>query len=144
MKSAMILCVVLGALSVEAQSGPYQFYPLAPCRVVDTRNAASTNGGPILATTPRDFRIKGNCGVPVTAQAVSLNVTITGASMSSWLRLWPSGQTEPVVSNINFDPTLPALANGALIGLSGNTNDLSVRNSEGTVHVILDVTGYFQ
>jgi hypothetical protein len=137
----VLFAVTLGA---HAQSGPYQFYPLSPCRVVDTRSATSTNGGPVLNTTPRSFRIRGNCGVPVTAQAVSLNVTVTAASLPSWVRLWPSAQTEPAVSNINFDPSFPALANGALVGLSANTNDLSVRNSEGTVHLILDVTGYFQ
>lgn len=136
--------VIALAATARAQSGPYQFYPLSPCRIVDTRNAPSTNGGPILNNVPRSFRVKGSCGVPQSAQAVSLNVTIVGASTLSWVRLWPSGQTEPFVSNINFDPSFAALANGALVGLSANTNDLSVRNSEGTVHLILDVTGYFQ
>jgi hypothetical protein len=36
------------------------------------------------------------------------------------------------------------LANGAIVALSANTSDLSVANAIGGVHVILDVTGYFQ
>jgi hypothetical protein len=127
-----------------AQTGPYQYYSITPCRVVDTRNAVSTNGGPSLATSPRSFQIRGNCGVPSTAKAVSLNVTIANASTSSWLTIWPSGSAQPFVSTINFDQNSPALANGAIVGLSSNTTDLSVANAFGGVHVILDVTGYFQ
>lgn len=136
---------LMGALSAAAQSGPYQFFAVAPCRVVDTRNPISTNGGPIMGNGgQRDFAVRGNCGIPASAKAVSLNVTITAATQSSFLTLWPSGGARPVVSTINFSPTDPALANGAIVGLSTNTNDLSVFNVSGNVHVILDVTGYFQ
>ena len=146
--SRVILFMVagmLGAVSAAAQTGPYQFFAVAPCRVVDTRNPASTNGGPILgAGTQRNFAIRGNCGVPTTAKAVSLNVTVTAATTNSFLTLWPSGGTRPVVSTINFTQNDAALANGAIVGLSTSSTDLSVFNSSGNVHVILDVTGYFQ
>lgn len=135
----------MGAVSAAAQSGPYQFFAVAPCRVVDTRNPASTNGGPIMGNGgQRDFVVRGTCGIPTSAKAVSVNVTITAATQPSFLTLWPSGGARPVVSTINFTPSDPALANGAIVGLSTNTNDLSVFNSSGNVHVILDVTGYFQ
>ncbi len=135
----------LGATSVMAQSGPYQFFAVPPCRVVDTRNPVSPNGGPVLGVgTQRDFVIKGNCGVPGTAKAVSLNVTITGATTASFLTLWPTGGARPYVSTINFTQNDPALANGAIVGLSPTANDLSLYNSDGHVHVILDVTGYFE
>jgi|SRR5438105_2452445 len=143
----VLLAIVglLGAVSAAAQTGPYQFYAIAPCRIVDTRNPISTNGGPIVGNnSQRDFFVRGLCGVPTSAKAVSLNVTITAATTSSFLTLWPSGGTRPVVSTINFTQNDPALANGAIVGLSTNTNDLSVYNSGGNVHVILDVTGYFQ
>ena len=136
---------MLGAVSAAAQTGPYQFFAVAPCRVVDTRGAVSTNGGPIFDTgTQRNFAIRGNCGVPTTAKAVSLNVTITAATQPSFLTLWPSGGTRPVVSTINFTQNDTALANGAIVGLSTTASDLSGFNASGNVHVILDVTGYFQ
>lgn len=136
---------LVGAVSASAQTGPFQFFAVPPCRVVDTRNPVSTNGGPIVGNNgQRDFMIRGVCGVPTSAKAVSLNVTVTGATQPSFLTLWPSGGTRPVVSTINFTSSDPALANGAIIGLSTNTNDLSVFNASGNVHVILDVTGYFQ
>jgi len=130
-----------------AQSGPYQYNPLTPCRVVDTRGANSTNGGPILGQgVERDFQIRGNCGVPVTAKAVTLNVTVTNATQGSWLVVWPSGIARPFVSTINFDPSTAALANGAVVPLSANAQgqDLAVLNCCGLVHVIVDVTGCFQ
>ena len=111
------------AVSASAQTGPYQFFALTPCRVVDTRNATGVNGGPALGATSRDFQIRGFCGVPTTARAVSLNVTVTNATGFSWLTLWPSGQPMPVVSTINFDASVSALANGAIVGLSANTRD---------------------
>ena len=141
-----VVAVVGVAADLQAQGGPYQYYSLAPCRVVDTRNPAGTDGGPSLGTTPRNFQIRGagGCGVPSTAHAVSVNITVTNASASSWLTIWPSGASQPFVSTINFDATTPALANGAIVGLSTSTTDLSVANAVGSVNVIIDVTGYFQ
>ena len=147
MRRLALLTVLTAVLAIPAfaQSGPFQYFPLSPCRAVDTRGATSTNGGPALNTnTTRNFTIRGLCGVPTTAKAVSLNVTVTQATQSSWLAVWPSGQTRPIVSMINFEPSDPALANGIIVGLSTSAQDLSVYNSSGAVHVIIDVTGYFQ
>jgi hypothetical protein len=139
-----LVSVLVFPATAEAQAGPYAFYPLTPCRVVDTRNAASVNGGPALGTTTREFSIRGNCGVPSTAKAVAINVTVTNASTSSWLTIWPAGLAKPFISIINFSPSDPALANGAIVGLGSGSRDLAVQNAIGSVHVIIDVTGYFQ
>jgi serine protease len=121
------------------------YFTLTPCRVVDTRGPDGVNGGPILGpATQRDFAIRGNCGVPTSAKAVTLNVAITAATTVSFLSAWPSGQARPIVATINFRSTDQALSNGATVGLSTNAQDLSVYNSDGNVHVILDVTGYYQ
>lgn len=142
--AAFLASVTIVAARAEAQTN-LEYFPLTPCRVVDTRRAAAVNGGPILAQdATRNFQVQGTCGVPVGAKAVSLNVTVTQANQSSFLTIWPSGLTRPVVSTINFESSDPALANGAIVGLSANTNDLSVYNNFGQVHFILDVTGYFQ
>ena len=131
--------------SAFAQSGPFEYFPLSPCRLVDTRGSVSTNGGPALgAVTTRNFQVRGLCGVPTSAKAVSLNVTITQPTAGSWLAVWPSGSTRPNVSMINFQPSDPSLANGIIVGLSKATQDLSVYNNWGSVHVLIDVTGYFQ
>jgi hypothetical protein len=94
----------------------------------------------------RQFTIKGGtCAIPADARAVALNVTVTQASASTWLALYPSGIAWPGVSTINFSPNQWALANGAIVPLAeGTYNDISALVSQGTVHMILDVTGYFK
>jgi hypothetical protein len=139
------LVILLPAAEAFAQSGPFQFYPIVPCRVFDTREAAGPTGGAAIPPfSTRNFQVRGKCGVPTTARAASFNVTITDPTQNSHLTLWPSNASRPNVSTINFTPRDPALANGAVIPLGTATADLSVFNAEGYVHVILDVTGYFQ
>jgi hypothetical protein len=135
-----------------ASGGPFSYYALTPCRVVDTRQATGTDGGPALtANTTRSFQIQGLCGVPVGAKAVTLNVTIVSPSLSTtggFATLFPSGGNIPTVSTINFTNSDSALANGAIVPLSTNADDLSVffnayNLGSGTVQLVLDVTGYF-
>src|SRR5438270_3427483 len=90
----LAIAAVLITIAAQAQTGPYQFYAVTPCRIVDTRNANSTNGGPVLASgATRDFAVRGNCGIPTTAKAVSLNVTAVSPSQNSFFTLFPSGTT---------------------------------------------------
>ena len=141
----MSLSLLFVSASLYAQSGPYQYYPLSPCRLVDTRGPNGTNSGPVFTSDmTRNFQVRGFCGVPTSAKAVSLNVTVTGATQPSWLAVWPSGTARPGVSMINFEASDPALANGIIVGVSTATQDLSIYNNFGSVHVIVDVTGYFQ
>jgi hypothetical protein len=128
-----------------AQSGPFQYYAVTPCRILDTRQPAGPYGGPALGgAETRSFLTRGVCGIPNSARALTLNVTVTQATNRSHLILWPAGTPRPTVSTINFNSTDPALANGAIVPISTSNPDLSVFNYQGNVHVILDVTGYFQ
>jgi hypothetical protein len=121
------------------------FFTLTPCRVADTRNAAGPQGGPALAAnSDRTFNISGQCGVPMTAKAVAANVTVTAASAAGDLRLYPTGIFAAFASTINYRPGLTR-ANNALLQL-GDGGAVNVRTAQaaGTVHFILDVSGYFQ
>lgn len=150
----VVIAVGVAALlpAVAQAAGPYQYFAVTPCRVVDTRNPAATDGGPALtANATRSFQIQGLCGVPVGAKAVTINVTIVSPSLSTsggFVTLFPSGGGVPTVSTINFTNTDSALANGAIVPVSANTTDISVffnayNLGSGTVHLVLDVTGYF-
>jgi serine protease len=142
---AVSAVLLFGAATASAQTGPFSFFAVAPCRVVDTRNPVSTNGGPVMGQgVTRTFAIRNNCGVPAGAAAVSLNVTVANATTGSFLTIWPAGITRPVVSTINFTQNDPSLANGAIVALGAGSPDLSVFNSGGSVHVIIDITGFFQ
>lgn len=137
---ALLLLVAMPALA----DGPFRFYPITPCRLVDTRTGF---GGALVHNTTRDFQVQGVCGVPVGAKAAALNVTVFQPTQNGHLRLFPSGTTLPTISTINFQTGI-VIANGAVVSLSSSTNDLSVYTFLGnvagaTTHFILDVTGYF-
>jgi hypothetical protein len=120
-----------------------QFFPLTPCRVADTRNAAGSLGGPSLSGgATRSFPVQSSsCGIPSTAQAYSLNVTAVPRSQQlSWLTAWPSGQMQPVSSTLN-SPTGTVTANAAIVS-AGNNGNVSVFVTD-PADVILDVNGYF-
>ena len=146
------MALALAPAEVAGQAaGPYNFFALAPCRVVDTRGPVGPTGGPKLqANTSRNFPIVGLCGVPTTAAAVAMNVTIAAPTDFGDLRLSPAGQPIPLASVINWSTTDSAVANGAIIpmGTDGLGNHVTVHcdmpvGSTGQVHLIIDVTGYF-
>jgi len=145
--------LALAALPTQAfaqSAGPFQYHSLTPCRLADTRNAAGASGGPILSDgVTRNFPVQGVCGVPVGAKAVSVNLTAVGPTTTGYMTLFPAGITRPVVSTLNYSAGESAIANGAIVPLADQaTHPLDVavfpRVAGGTVHMVLDVTGYFQ
>ncbi|HXY40135.1 MAG TPA: S8 family serine peptidase, partial [Vicinamibacteria bacterium] len=122
------------------------FFALTPCRLADTRNAVNPNGPPALEPNQqRTFVLSELCGVPAGATAVALNVTVTGGAALGDLRLFPSDVALPPASTINFAAG-QTRANNALVPASADGSvSITVRNdSTGPVHLILDVTGYFE
>jgi hypothetical protein len=147
---SLALFLVFASAVPAFADGPFQFFPLTPCRIADTRNANGVNGGPAITVfTTRTFRIQGSCNVPVGAKAVTLNVTVVQPGEAGWLGLYPSATSFSGTSTINFNTGEFAIANGAIVPLSPAQNDISVlwgdysSNRVVTTNVILDVTGYF-
>jgi hypothetical protein len=122
------------------------FYTLPPCRLVDTRNAAGPLGGPALAAVSlRTFPFTGACGVPLTAQALSINVTVTQPAAGGYLSLFAAdlGSTDTSVINFRQGQTR---ASNTVVALPGDgSGGVKVLNgTPGTVHLVIDVNGYFQ
>jgi sugar lactone lactonase YvrE len=118
------------------------FVPVTPCRVVDTRLTSGPLGGPELANaSSRSFPIlQGACGVPASAAAYSLNVTVVTEGFLGYLSIWPTGQAQPYVSTLNsWDGRIKA---NAVIIDAGTNGAVSVYVSD-KAHVILDINGYF-
>jgi hypothetical protein len=123
-------------------STPSEYYTLGPCRLVDTRAAQ----GPALAAGERRvWTVTGGaCGVPATASALALNVTVTGAAAQGNIRMAPgNGLTDS--STINFTKGVTR-ANNAIVMLStdGSGGVSATNRSTGSVHLIVDVYGFFQ
>jgi hypothetical protein len=120
------------------------FFALPSCRLVDTRQPG--NGPALAGNEIRVLRATGACGIPPEAVALSVNVTATGATGRGSLRLWPGG-TPPNPSTVDFarwqtraNVTLLALAaDGTLVAQATFTGT----GGAGSVHLIVDVSGYF-
>ncbi|MBV9082318.1 MAG: hypothetical protein JOZ62_06570 [Acidobacteriaceae bacterium] len=127
--------------SVATTPPALQFVPVRPCRIADTRNPSGPFGGPILSGgTSREFIIPASsCGIPASAAAYSLNVTVVPSGTLGYLTIWPAGQGQPLVSTLNSDGRVKA--NAAIVPAGAN-GAVSVYASNPT-HVVLDVNGYF-
>ena len=140
--STQVILDIDGYFAPAGTASALAFYPVTPCRAVDTRNAAGALGGPSLAAgASRNFPLpSSNCNLPATAVAYSLNVTSVPQGPLNYLSLWPSGQSQPLVSTLNA-PTGTVTANAAIVPAgSGGAVSVYVTNAS---DIVLDVDGYF-
>ncbi|HYU32499.1 MAG TPA: fibronectin type III domain-containing protein, partial [Thermoanaerobaculia bacterium] len=124
---------------------PLDFNTVPPCRLLDTRNPVGPSGGPVLQPqTQRAFTAAGSCGIPVTARAVVLNVTVVQPAGPGFLTFFPPGLPPPVAATITFS-TGQIRSNIATIPLGPGTGAFVVQNgSSGTLHLVVDVSGYYE
>ncbi len=118
------------------------FYPLPPCRVLDTRNPNGPLGGPFLAgQTPRAIpMMSSSCGVPVGADAYSLNLAVVPHVPLGYLTVWPTGSSQPYVASLNAS-TGTVTSNAAIVP-AGTSGSISVFASNDT-DLVIDINGYF-
>lgn len=120
---------------------PTSFYTLVPCRLVDTRAGEAPALG---ASERRVWTVTNKCFVPATARALALNVTVATPAAAGHVRLAPGNcLTDSSAINFNLGQTR---ANNAMVMLATDaTGTLAATNrSSGPVHLVLDVSGYFQ
>ncbi|MBK5306338.1 MAG: PD40 domain-containing protein [Frankiaceae bacterium] len=131
------------------------FTSLDPRRILDTRSPSVGVPGPgrVQAAAPIDLQVTGALptsdgdvvNVPADATAVVLNVTATGASSNTDVRIYPTpadGSTaRPLVSNLNLraGETTPNLVTVA-VGAGGKVR---LANAAGQVNLLADIAGYY-
>ncbi|MEZ5142956.1 MAG: hypothetical protein R2726_10620 [Acidimicrobiales bacterium] len=121
-----------------------KFTSLTPARILDSRPTGpqvGPYGTPWGAGTDRNVQVTGVGGVPGTAKAVTLNVTVTSTTAASFLSIYPNGTTRPLVSSLNWTAgqTIP----NAVTVKVGASGQIRIYNPSGNVHVIVDVVGYY-
>ena len=127
-------------------SSTLAFYPITPCRVADTRDPTKPTGlGPpqLFSQTPRDFPVLNSPCLPtgINPAAYSFNFTVVpGGQPVGYLTVWPTGQSQPVVSTLN-DQTGTIVANAAIVP-AGTGGDVSVYSTNDT-QLLIDINGYF-
>jgi hypothetical protein len=137
---------------VGTTTGATDLFTLAPCRLLDTRLAPNQippgpYGGP--AVPPGSDRVlvaAGRCGIPIAAKALALNVTAVNAPAAGNLRLFPGDATAPLASALNFSAGQTRGNNAVVMLASSGSGTIAVRSTTAgqSVHVVVDVFGYFQ
>lgn len=127
------------ACSEPDRGGEASYFTLEPCRLTDSRF-----GEPLRHGMALDLRLSGSCGVPPEASAVSVNVTVVSPSAGGHLEVHPRGEPPALSSIINFNAGRTR-ANNAIVplGVDGEVVVTPTMASEGTLDLVIDVSGYF-
>ncbi len=124
----------------------FRYHELDPARILDTRDGTGLqNGrlpGPLAAGEVLALQVEGAGGVPADgARAITMNVTTADATSAGYLTVFPCDHPRPTVSNLNFDPSAPAVANLVTVRVPADGQVCFFANQ--AVNVIADVQGYF-
>ncbi len=130
--------VLLAASSDSATA--MAFHPMTTTRLLDTRPASQvgTRSTPLGVGDTFDVVIP---GLPTDATAVSINVTAVDGTEGSFLTLYPSTDTRPLASTINWTDA-GAVANSATVNILAD-HSMRIFNLKGTVNVVVDLMGYY-
>src|SRR5450631_3961076 len=134
-----------GTVAVSTQGG---FTSVAPFRLLDTRIAVppAKVGVAVPAHGTVRLLVGGRGGVPGPGltSAVVLNVTATAPTAGGFVTVYQDGdgKTLPTASNLNF--VKGQIVPNLVVAPVGSNGKVALYNgSTGTVHLIVDVSGYY-
>jgi len=138
---------IAGYFTDNPQESNLVYYPLTPCRVIETRQVYRPTVGPfgpptLAAKQARNFRfpLSPDCQIPSGAAAYSVTLTVVPPAPLPFLTAWPAGASQPNVSSIN-SPNGRVLANSIIVPASSE-GSISLYPFE-TTDAIVDINGYF-
>ncbi|GAA2134326.1 hypothetical protein GCM10009760_11490 [Kitasatospora kazusensis] len=118
-----------------------QLQPVGPTRLLDTRDSSKLANVPAKGTI--SLPVAGQAGVPPTgATAAVLNVTVTDTGGPGFLTAYPSGNTQPLASNLNWSAgqTIP---NAVIVPIGADGKVSFFNGSQSGANLIVDIAGYF-
>jgi hypothetical protein len=147
------------AAAVQTVSGPLSFHTISPQRYLDTRFDGDGPFPPqgaigeffVFDFGDPDYFADGFPNeVPADARAIACNLTVTGGKSGGNLRAFPGNSNViPLVSNVNWT-TGQTVANYAIVGAATPADGayqasvgLHNASTQGSVHVIVDISGFF-
>ena len=114
------------------------FHPVAPVRLLDTRGSTPLGQG-----GTRDLVVAGAGRVPSPGTVVVLNVTATGPTAGSDLRVYPTPLDASVPGTSTLNVVRGQTVANAVLATVGRDGAVRLRNALGAVHVIVDLAGWF-
>ena len=157
------LLLVDSGVGAQVLSPNLLYTTVQPCRLIDTRIA----GGLLAAGSTRTFNVVGigspgslstqggnpsGCPIPgfassaAVVKAVALNFIAVSAAGPGDLRAWPSDQTMPTASIINYAAVSGLnIANGVMLPVRQDLQggDITLKADVSGTQVVADVVGYF-
>jgi hypothetical protein len=129
------------AQAAAVSTGATSFVPVAPFRILDTRNGIGTGGAtePLGAGQTIELQVAGVGTVPADAVGVVLNLTGTQTSEPTWVAAWPAGTPREETSVLNLTPGIDAP--NMVTALLGD-GKLALYNNTGATHLVADAAGY--
>jgi len=149
-----VAAVLAAGLVVTATAGPASATPLtytglSPARLLDTRPGGATidgmfaEGGPVGPTSVLHLTVLGRGDVPTSGVgAVAINVTASVPTANSYLTVYPRAASQPTASTLNFKAG-QTVANMTIVPV-GADGQISIYNSAGQSHLLVDVLGWFR
>jgi hypothetical protein len=114
---------------------------MTPVRLMDTRTTSPMIANSTLNLNVGTTATGASSGVPSNATAVALNVTVTDTTDSGYLSVYPTGGTQPYVSNLNWVMG-ETVANSVIVPI-GTGSSVTFYNHTGNTDVVVDLEGYF-
>jgi len=130
-----LLADLSGYFTADAGAG---FTAVSPVRVLDTRTGVGAPvakvgaGGTVSVTVP---------GLPVGVTAVTMNVTATNPTATSWVSVYAGGTSRPGASNLNVVAG-QTVANLVTVAV-GAGNRVTLFNASGSIDLLADLSGYY-
>jgi hypothetical protein len=123
------------------------FVGVTPARILDTRDGTGGFSAPLGQNASLTLSVAGFGGIPQMTSAtppaaVVLNVTVTGTTAPSYLRVFPSDANPiPFTSDLNWMPsvTVPNL----VIVKPGADGKVTIYNFQGRTNVVIDALGWY-
>jgi hypothetical protein len=129
-------------------SGGSLFSGLTPNRIADTRPSSQVGPrGTILgAGQTMTVTVAGSPGVPAMGasgapKAAVLNVAVTNTTGASYLTVFPSGEVQPLASDLNWAPG--ATRSNLVVAKVGADGSVKIYNNTGNADIVVDVLWWY-
>ncbi|MFM2183395.1 MAG: hypothetical protein RJB61_1689 [Actinomycetota bacterium] len=132
-----VIVDLLGFFSNDSLGGGDGFVPTQPTRLVDTRLA----GGKLAPRVIRTVTAGGAAGISPTATAVAVTVVAVAPTTTGHLKVFAGNAAAPGTSNLNY-VSGENTSNSMIVEL-GADGTFDVWASAGSVHLVVDIYGYF-